>query len=265
MVNVEETPNDVRVMHSSADSVSQSSGSGSGFGTLSGLIVMVGHSGIFPIIDVVIDNEWGKVIGGGGPSGRIPYGRLNSQPEMLMSSQLIQMLKNQTLQGITDPSSVPFGSGTGAVTGKMIPPATSVEVEVDGGEITGGDVGVSGGCVIVLTEPSELVVITVVPLVTGEVESLPDVIVLNEPSEFVVVITVVSLVAEMGEDEALPDVIVPTEPSEFVVVVKVASLVEEGVEEIPDRIVLTEPSELVVVTTVASLVGEIEWMKRCWE
>lgn len=209
VVTVEETAKDVLVMHSSADSVSQFSGSASGVGTLSGPTVMVGQLGRGPMVLISIERDGGNVIGGGGPGGRITTGRLNNQPVTSRSSQLIQMLKNQVLQGMTLPSSVPVGSGTGVVMG-IIPPATSVEVVLDdGGEVIVGEVGVPGSVVTSVAELSGLSVVIEVSVVDGEA-SVEDGT--TEPSEFV------DVVRDDDEDTESLDTIEEEESSEGVVV-----------------------------------------------
>jgi hypothetical protein len=84
------TPNDVLVKQTSADSVLQpSSGPSFGFGSyvgkLSGPIVTDGQGGSVPLMLTEMESDGGKVIPGGGPGGRTPVGRLNSQPPMLIS------------------------------------------------------------------------------------------------------------------------------------------------------------------------------------
>lgn len=91
---------------------------------------MVGHVGRGPSLLNVIDAPGGKVIGGGGPGGRVPSGRSKIQPPMTVSSQSRQKSKNQKLHGISVPPSVGFGSETEVVTGVI--PATSSVVDEDG-------------------------------------------------------------------------------------------------------------------------------------
>jgi hypothetical protein len=107
------TPNDVLVKQTSADSVLQpSSGPSVGFGSyvgkLSGPIVTDGQGGSVPLMLTEMESDGGKVIPGGGPGGRTPVGRLNSQPPMLISPNRMHKSKNQRLQGISVPPSVAF-------------------------------------------------------------------------------------------------------------------------------------------------------------
>lgn len=82
-----------------------------------------------PLILTVMDNDGGKVIGGGGPGGRMPVGRLNAHPWMLMSIQLMQRLKNHRLHGMMLPFTVPCGDGTGVTTGSMPPSHNEVSIK----------------------------------------------------------------------------------------------------------------------------------------
>lgn len=85
-----DTPNEVLVAQSSADSVSQPlSGPLLGFGgyvgSRSGPTVIVGQSGSVPLTLIEICRESSIRIGGGGPGGRTPSGKLNTQPRMFKS------------------------------------------------------------------------------------------------------------------------------------------------------------------------------------
>lgn len=108
------TSKDVLVKQISADSVLQpSSGPSLGFGSyvgnLSGPIVIAGQGGSVPLMPIEMESDGGKVIPGGGPGGRIPSGKLNSQPPISIFPKRMHMLKNQRLHGITVPPSVAFG------------------------------------------------------------------------------------------------------------------------------------------------------------
>ena len=80
-------------------------------------MVSDGHFGRVPLVLTWIPG--GNVIGGGGPGGRMPSGKSNSQPPMFVSSQLRQRSKNHRLHGISVPPSVGFGSETEVVIGMM--------------------------------------------------------------------------------------------------------------------------------------------------
>lgn len=111
-----------------------------------------GQSGILPLMLIVMCKEGGKVIGGGGPGGRIPSGRLNSQPKTWKSSHEMQRLKNQRLHGITVPPSEALGEETEVRTGNMAPAGRVDELLVTLGGGPGG-VNVNG-------RPSPLVIVT---------------------------------------------------------------------------------------------------------
>lgn len=137
-----------------------------------------------PLMSTVIDSSGGKVIGGGGPGGRVPSGRLNSHPPTSMSIQSMQILKNQRLHGMTVPSSVAFGASTEVVTGKIKPIGTSDVVVV--GCTLMESVGNAVGTNVTEDPPGRVMTLPVVmPVGMVTASELSEMIV--RPSEFVVV------------------------------------------------------------------------------
>lgn len=137
-----------------------------------------------PLMSTVIDSSGGKVIGGGGPGGRTPSGKLNSHPPMSMSIQSMQRLKNQRLHGMTVPSSVALGASTEVVTGKIRPSGASDVVVVGDTlrEFVGDAVGTK-----VTEDPSDKVMTLSVVIPVGTVTALELSEIMVRPSEFVVV------------------------------------------------------------------------------
>lgn len=140
-----------------------------------------------PLMSTVIDSSGGKVIGGGGPGGRMPSGKLNSHPPMSMSIQSMQILKNQRLHGMTVPSSVALGASTEVVTGKIKAVGTSDVV------VVGSELSVSVGDAVgtnVTEDPSDKVMTLSVVIPVGKVTALELSEMMVRPPEFVVVVSI---------------------------------------------------------------------------